>query len=185
MDTVDPRAFEYALGKINDGFIFERFAQEFISSVIGCEFIPAGGIHDRGIDGLEHIIVQDKPIKNIYQMSIEKEPERKIEKSIKKLFENGIDFDLFVYVTNVRIPDQDQLIDDFYKKYNRRIRIYDGLWLANRVNHSPATIGLYHAFVSNYLHEFQQPGKSFEIGDLVSDPRLFVFLRPIPSPTMK
>ncbi len=55
MSGIDPEAMRYALKKIKDGFIFESFAQEFLSQKLGYEFIPAGGIKDRGIDGLEHV----------------------------------------------------------------------------------------------------------------------------------
>lgn len=177
MESVNAKAFEFAIGKITDGFIFERFANEFLSSVLGESFIPVGGIKDRGIDGLEHIFAQEKKIRNIYQASIDKTPVGKIEKTIEKLLENEIDFDFLVYVTNIKIDKQDLLIDDLFLKYKKPVRIYDSSWFSNRVNHSQGTINLYHAFISNHLFEYELPGKSFEIGDLVSDPRLFVFLR--------
>jgi hypothetical protein len=177
MEAIDLRAFEFALNKIDDGFIFERFVQEYLSVVLGHTFSSVGGIHDRGIDGLEHIFAQGKNTRNIYQASIEKSPKYKIDRTLEKLIENDIIFDSLVYVTNVKVENQDQLIDDFVAKYHKSLRIYDVAWLSNRVNSSIATINLYHSFVSNYLHEFEKPGKSFEIGDLINDPRLYVFLR--------
>ena len=55
MTGIDPKAFEYAISKIGDGFIFEEFACRFLASVLGYSFIPAGGIKDRGFDGMEHV----------------------------------------------------------------------------------------------------------------------------------
>lgn len=69
MDGVDPRAFEFAISQINDGFVFESFAQSFISGVMGYEFVPIGGIHDRGIDGLEHTFQREGYSRQIYQLS--------------------------------------------------------------------------------------------------------------------
>lgn len=177
MEGVDPKAFEYALGKIDNGFIFEQFASEFLACVLGYMFVSAGGIHDRGIDGLEHLFYRDKFERHIYQMSIEKSPEAKIENTLKKLQGNNIPFDLFVYVTNQKCSNQDLLVDNLFNKFQKSIRVYDLGWFSNRVNSFPCTVNLYYSFVSNYLHEFVKPGRSFDIGDLVSDPRLFVFLQ--------
>lgn len=54
MVGVDPSAFRFALGQINDGNIFEQFGLDFLAKVLGYDFIPAGGVRDRGIDGMEH-----------------------------------------------------------------------------------------------------------------------------------
>ena len=35
MSGVDPQAFCFAIDQIQDGFIFERFAQDFLSKVLG------------------------------------------------------------------------------------------------------------------------------------------------------
>jgi hypothetical protein len=70
MSGVDPTSFEFAVSKIDDGFIFERFIQEYLSQVLGYDFVPAGGIKDRGIDELDHIFYAQKYERNIYQMSI-------------------------------------------------------------------------------------------------------------------
>ena len=177
MDAVDPKAVEFALSKIDDGFLFERFAQEFLSIILGQAFISVGGIKDQGIDGLEHIFTPDRLMRTVYQTSIEKTPEGKIERTIVKLIENEIGFDILIYATNLKVKDQDLLVDNLFSKYQKPIRICDATWFSNRVNNSQATVNLYHSFIARYLLEFEQPGKSFEIGDLVSDPRLFVFLR--------
>lgn len=52
MQSVDPQAFEYSMSLIDDGFVFERFAQDLLCQIIGVGFVPIGGVHDRGIDGL-------------------------------------------------------------------------------------------------------------------------------------
>jgi hypothetical protein len=64
-----------------------------------------------------------------------------------------------------------------FDKYQKTIRVFDLKWLSMNANHSQATINAYNTFVESYLHEFNRPGKSFVVGNLIQDPRLFVFLR--------
>jgi len=51
MEGIDPKAFEFALTRIEDGFVFEKFAQEFLSKLLSYSFVPVGGLKDRGSTG--------------------------------------------------------------------------------------------------------------------------------------
>ena len=177
MHGADPNACEFALSKIDDGFIFEQFANQFLSSVLGYKFIPVGGLKDRGIDGLEHLFHRDGYERYIYQLSIEKNCEGKLKKTLDTLKKNKIKFTSLYYVTNQIFPNKDLAIDSLFEEYKKPLIIYDLKWFSSHINDSQATLNVYHTFVTSYLHEFSQPGKSYVIGDLVSDPRLFVFLR--------
>jgi len=177
MTGIDPRAFEFALSKIEDGFVFERFAIDFVGKVLGYEFIPVGGVKDRGIDGLEHTFCRKGFERHVYQMTIDKRYEAKIEDTIEKLSANKIDFDSLALVTNRVITSKDVLIDTLFDKHKKPIRVFDLKWLSSYANQSSGTVNAYHTFVDSYLHEFNHPGKTYYVGDLVKDPRLFVFLR--------
>lgn len=177
MDGVDIKACEFALSKIDDGFVFEKFAQRFLSNVLGYEFVPVGGLKDRGIDGLEHLFHRDSYERNIYQISIDKNCTGKLETTLAKLKKNKITFGKLHFVTNQLFPKKDKTIDDLYDKYKKGVHIFDLHWFSTNVNRSPETINTYITFISSYFHEFSLPGKSYEVSDLVDDPRLFVFLR--------
>ena len=177
MTGIDPQAFSFAMEQINDGFIFEKFAQDFLGKVIGYSFLPVGGIKDRGIDGLEHIFHRDGFERSIYQMSIDKNPKGKIEDTVKKLKKNHIKFDRLVYVTNILVKNKDILIDNFFDTHNILLLIYDQQWFSIHVNESPATVQAYYIFVDSYLHEFAKPGTTFEVADFTADPRIYAFLR--------
>lgn len=110
-------------------------------------------------------------------MSIEKDPIGKLRSSLQKLTDNKIELDQFYYVTNQRFLEKDSTIDVLYEQFQKPIHIYDIDWFSARVNNSAGTQLAYHTFVSSHLHEFNNPGKSYVVGDLVNDPRLFVFLR--------
>jgi hypothetical protein len=177
MQGIDPDAFSQALAKINDGFIFENFAQGFLSKVLGYDFIPVGGLKDRGIDGLEHLFHREGVERAVFQISIERDPENKLRNTFLKLQNNNVPFDRLYFVTNQVFPNKDRVIDALYDEFEKQIIIFDVQWFCSNVNSSVATVNSYHTFIESYLHEFNRPGKSYEISDLVTDPRLFVFLQ--------
>ncbi|MCF7916954.1 MAG: hypothetical protein K9L61_04175 [Candidatus Omnitrophica bacterium] len=177
MDGVDPKEFEFVLSKIDNGFIFEKFASSFLSSVIGYNFIPHGGIKDKGIDGLEHIYHREGYKRQIYQMSIDKSSLPKAMDTLVKLAENGIEYDQLIFVTNQFFKDKHQFVDQAFERYKKPVRIYDIQWFSSNINVSEATVRAYRVFIDSHLYEFNKPGKSYIVGDFVSDPRLFVFLR--------
>lgn len=177
MNTVDIDAFKYAVGSIDNGNIFEGFSQTFLAAVLGHEFMPVGGLKDRGIDGLEFIFGKKPDCRTIYQVSIEKDCKGKLDRSLEKLKTNKIEFDRFVYVTNRVFPEKDKTAEEYWETYKTPIQICDLSWFVSNANHSEATINAYQVFVDSYLHEFQKPGTEVVVADLVGDPRLFVFLR--------
>jgi hypothetical protein len=177
MNGVDPEAFRFALSQIDDGFVFEEFAKDFLSKILSYEFVPAGGVKDRGIDGLEHLFERKGYERYIYQASKEKTCEAKLEKTLQKLKENKIKFEALYYVTNRDFPNKDKVIDSLFEQYHKPIHIWDIGWLSSHVNDTNSTVNTYQIFVSSYLHEFAKPGKSYVVDNLIDDPRLFVFLR--------
>ena len=92
MEEVDLTAFEYALSKIEDGFIFERSALSFLSAIMGYDFIPSGRVRDRGIDGLQNIFERRGFETQIYQLSTERDAEAKLSASLSKLRDNRLKF---------------------------------------------------------------------------------------------
>lgn len=174
---VDQQAFRYVLGQIKDGDIFERFGLDILSKVMSYEFVPAGGLKDRGIDGLEHTFHRKGLERTIYQLSIEADSRGKIRKTLDKLTKNRVKYDQFVYVTNIPVVSKDLLADEMVVKYKVAVSIFDEGWLTGHINDSAATIQSYQIFVDSYLHEFNKPGKSYEVANLTDDPRLYVFLR--------
>lgn len=173
---VDKEAFEYAIAKIDDGNIFETFGSNFLSAVLGYSFIPVGRTKDKGIDGFQHIFSRNDSQKHIFQLSTEQDHVGKIYNTIKKLQENKIEFDRFVYVTNRKINNAESLIDEVFEKTKIPLTIYDIRWFSAHCNQTEKTIKVYQVFVNTYLHEYSKPGKYHTVADLDSDSRLFVFL---------
>ena len=170
MDVMD------ILKVIEDGFLFERFAQEFLSARLGHSFLASGGIKDRGIDGFEYVSELQSNPKRLFQISIDKNPDAKIKNTIEKLQKNGIDFDKITYVTNITIKNKDELIEQFFDDHKISMQIYDAQWIANNANNSGATQNVFASFVKNHLRKYQTPGEGIVISDYVKDPKLYVFL---------
>lgn len=170
-------AFKYAVGSVDDGWLFEDFAQSFLSAVFNYEFIPVGGIKDKGIDGLQHVFSRSGFIKQIYQISTEKDVEGKIKKTINTLRQNNIRLDIITYVTNREIKNKDALIDSFMDKESINIRIFDLGWFVANANVNQGTRNAYFTYIHRHFHEFNVPGKSFIVSGIETDSRIFVFLR--------
>ncbi|MHB0929441.1 MAG: hypothetical protein ACYC3W_11185 [Candidatus Nanopelagicales bacterium] len=175
MDLIDPVMFASTLDVFTDGFEFEEFAQVFLSQVIGYEFLPHGGIKDRGIDGLETVLMKKGREKDIYQASIQKDYISKIDDTVKKI--GKIKYDRLFYVTNQEIRDKEALQEKYYEEKNVNLTIYDKKWFVININHSDGTINAFHIYIKSHLIGYGLPGSSFKLLNVEKDPRLFVFLR--------
>jgi hypothetical protein len=176
MNPVSPNEMRAVLNLFSDGFVFEDFAKSFLSAYFLESFVPVGGVKDRGIDGLEHIIGRKGSTK-IFQISIQKTYESKIHASVKKLQENKIDFAIFTFFSNQTIKDKDIICEQLYDEFGVHARVFDSEWIVSNINHSFGTQATYHTFVDKSLVHLQKPGASLELNSMLSDPRLFVFLR--------
>jgi predicted HTH domain antitoxin len=164
------------LNLIEDGFLFERFGQEFLSARLGYKFLSSGGIKDRGIDGLEYISESDKSQKSIFQISIDKKPEIKIKHTVQKLEDNKISFSRLTYLTNVQIKNKDKLIDQYIEQKGIILRIFDSSWIADNANNSEATKSVIENFIKNHLRKYQKPGEGLIVNDYLVNPNLYVYL---------
>jgi hypothetical protein len=174
---IEPKNFEFVVKHIEDGNIFEDFAQSFLCAFLGESFIPLGGIHDKGMDGMDRCYNTNKITKTVYQISIEKDPKAKIIKTIKAIQHNKINCERLFYVTNQIVKDQYILENEIYENYNMFIQIRDLYWLKGNVNKNGGTSRAYLTFVETYYHQFTKGVQTFEFSDLHSDPRIFVYLR--------
>ncbi len=118
MNGIDPTACKFALTQIKDGFIFEEFSHSFLSAILGHSFLHAGGIKDRGIDGLENLFTKEGNERVIYQYSIEKDPEQKAARTLELLKANKIKFDQFTYVSNQEIHYKDKFLESLSETLN-------------------------------------------------------------------
>ena len=175
--SISPEVVEFVLLKINDGFLFERFAKSVLAKLRGVDFVPVGGIHDKGIDGLEYVFTPARQERYIYQCSIEKGAKAKLGRTIVTLKKNKVEFKRLYFVTNQRVKDRLNIEEEFSEAHDISVQIWDVDWFGIHINDNPAATDAFVAFQNSYLHEYEKPGKAYEILDIVHDPRVFVFLR--------
>lgn len=173
----DAAAFDVVMSQVTDGGMFERFAQDFLGQVLGLSFQPIGRVHDKGIDGLEHVFTADGIRRTIYQMSVEADPRAKIRKTLGTLSANAIECARFFYVTNHNVENQHLLVEEMYEDFGVTLMPWDLAWLRGRVNQNEGTLRTYLTFLESYHHTFGSKGAIEVLADLDTDPRLFVFLR--------
>jgi len=176
MNSVNTESVHGALELIKDGTVFENFAKDFLSKRLSHEFIPVGGVHDRGLDGVERIYSAKGITKTVYQMSIQQTHKAKIKATLEALAKNEISFDRFIYVTNLDLGDIEKLVEELHEESGRLITVWDQKWFVSNVNHLEATVRSFRIFVDTSLHEFAKPGAIYQVANLDQDPRVFVFL---------
>ena len=178
---IDELVLRDSLVKMPDGFAFEKFAHKILAIVFGDEFIPVGGSGDRGIDGFEHVYQRKKLFKLVYQISTEqvhwKQKINKISQTENKLNTNKIEHDKLHYVTNQEVTRKDTIQDEFYSQFDINLTIYDQDWFVTKILSDPRAADVYTSFLESHYHEFNKPGKLYEVGNFSGDTRLYVFLR--------
>lgn len=114
---------------------FEIFGQAALQISLGMDFEPAGGLHDRGIDGFFRVVA-GRPDRYV-QISKQQDYKTKISKTLKALEKNGRKVAALTYVTPLRIADKDIVEADFERDTNVAIRIRDLSWLTLQLQRFP------------------------------------------------
>ena len=124
-EKIHPELIEIALDKA-EGFPFERFATAFLSSVEGRNFIPLGGVHDGGADGVQsRELYQTEKSGVFYQISVEENHRSKIKKTVNRLKDFWRVPKTIFYITSKQIPHIDKEEDELSELHDVFIRIRD------------------------------------------------------------
>ena len=102
-ENIHPELVQVALERV-EGFAFERFSQDFLSVLEGRKFVPVGGTHDGGADGLFDCGAG----RSYYQFTIQENHRDKIRKTVARLAEFGRDVKTLYYLTSRFIPHVDK-----------------------------------------------------------------------------
>lgn len=106
---------------------FENVALEVMHLCGYNEIKPFGGFKDKGIDATLVKFFDGKlKERTIFQFSMEICTQNKVEKTLKKLEENNIEYTHFVYVTSKRVSSTEKIkIEDEAKKYKVSAECFD------------------------------------------------------------
>ena len=178
MKEIHHELIEIALDKA-EGFPFERFATDFLSSVEGRNFIPLGGVHDGGADGVQSRELYETDKSGIfYQITIEANHRRKIKKTVDRLKDFGRIPKTIFYITSKQIPHIDEEEDDLRELHDVFIRIRDKKYITSHINDSNGTVAAYRSHLEKYTAFLEKIGRDKSIGNSIytEDPSVFVFL---------
>ena len=151
METIDPRVVELALSNTN-GLDFEKFVQGFFSATMGVDYIPMGGHHDGGADG----ILVNSEGRTFIQASTNANTKLKITDTVSMLRGVGRDPKKLIYATNQKLRLIDKMEEELKAKTECDISIRDGNYFQYQVNDSPGTIQAYKSYLApaiSYLDE--------------------------------
>ena len=178
MKTVNLELIKTALEKVS-GDHFEQFANAAFADLIGPDFIPLGGHHDWGADGLLSTVTSSKRPHVFYQFSVEEDFRGKIRKTVARLREVGRDVNTLYYATSRVIPRPDIAENELGDELKVIVRLRDGSYLANQVNSSPSILAAYDTYLAPslaYLSDLQSSPLLAE-DDAKINSAVYVFLR--------
>lgn len=170
---------EIALDRV-EGFAFERFANDFLSSVEGRNFVPLGGVGDGGADGFESRELFETETQNVfYQLTTQSNHRDKIRKTVRRLIEFGRTPKSLRYVTSIQIPHIDKEEDLLSEELSISISIRDKRYLTSHINDSSGTIAAYWNHLSRYTAFLEKVGTSSLQAQTThaKDPTVYVFLQ--------
>lgn len=176
---IHPDLIEIALDKA-EGFVFEDFSSDFLASVEGRNFMPLGGVHDGGADGLSSRGLFETDKQSVfYQVSIQQDHRAKIKKTLDRLKEFGRETRVLVYVTSKQIPHIDDEEDDLTQKHDVIIKIRDKRYITSHINDSIGTIAAYKNHLDKYTDFLGKIGvdRTTSGKQHVDDPSVYVFLQ--------
>ncbi len=165
---------EISLEKV-EGFAFEKFAQEFLCSLEGRDFIPLGGVHDGGADG----IYDSGNGRSYYQITRQENHRNKVRGTVKRLKDFGRDVKTLYYFTSRLIPHIDQEEDLLTDELAVNVKIRDRKYILSHINDSIGTIAAFNnnlAVYTQFLTNVARGDTSFS-STHVTDPTAFVFLQ--------
>jgi len=177
-DRVSPELIDIALEKA-EGFTFERFSNDFLSSVEGRDFVPLGGVKDGGADAFSHQELYGTTKAGLfYQITVQKNHRDKIRKTIARLIEFGRAPKILYYVTSRLIQHIDKEEELLIEETGVNIKIRDKRYICSHINDSIGTISAFKHHLERYTDYLAGVGqKSAGAGGVADDPSIYVFLQ--------
>ena len=178
MEPVRADTIEMVFGRIENGFVFERLAQRLMGALLETEFVPVGGHHDRGIDGLEYTSLHhsSRLVKTVHQFSIDKQPKPKIRHTIEILRANDVQFDNLAYSTSIIVKNLDAIQEQMLAEFNVHVQIRDINWFKVHVNNSPRAQRAFHEFIEENLPQYSRLASGFDLIN-VPNSKVYIYLR--------
>lgn len=180
ISRIDDKLFDYLISNIS-GARFEVLGKQLYSAELDGEFVPLGGTHDGGADG---IILENqfsgKKAASFLQFSItaRDQAKAKIKKTILRLREVGRDPKQVVYATNQELPLQDIWTSEFFDELQVFVQIRDAEKFKLLINSNENANKVFLHFFKSDIISIQHSAESLKgsVNQFVHDPTVFAFL---------
>lgn len=163
-----------------NGIDFERFTLQFLAAILGANFVPLGGQHDGGADGLinESLYEHPKQTGTFMQASIEQDYRSKIRHTVRRLNAVNRHPSQLLYITNQTIQYVDKMEEELSTELEIILRIRDGNYVINHIPHNTATIAAYYEYLHHHTAFLEGVGKSNVISHSrhISEPHVYTYL---------
>lgn len=179
VDFIDKDLFKVAVSKAT-GFQFEQFACALMSVLEGRDFIPLGGVHDGGADGVvNNELYETSKAHTFYQMTTQSDHKSKLRQTVNRLNEFGRNPKVVYYITSKEVSHIDSEEEELTEELNVIIKIRDFKYLLGHINDSSGTKSAYYAHLADNTNYLSKIGASTQLNlsGFVKDPSVFVFLQ--------
>lgn len=180
MNAIPEDLIDIALSQTN-GTDFERFAHGLLAEFSGDRYLPMGGTHDGGADGLldDYIAeVHEKPTSFI-QTSIEQDASGKIRRTVARLKDVGRTVETLTFVSPHAVSKFDLLEETLSRDLGVLVRIRERGFIRTYVNQSSRQQDNFRMHLGAYLEYLSQLGKTQlpTRSQHIQNPAVVVFLR--------
>jgi len=178
MTQISQDLIKIALERV-EGNGFERFSQQFLSALLGHDFVPLGGMHDGGADGFSgDMLYENSGGKSYMQASIRADYSQKIRETIKRIRDVKRDIRTLYHMTPKVVPKIDIAEDALSEELGCTIKIRDFHYIVNHINDSNGCIAAYREHLERYTTFLKQVGASRLLSPSpeIEDPSAYVFL---------
>lgn len=173
--------FRYVMRDI-PGLRFEAFAKLVFSAIYGEEFLPLGGIHDGGADGVMSAYVQEVQGKanTFIQFSATDagSAKGKIKDTIASLKKVGRTPHQVIYATSEALPKADLMVSEAFERDSVLVQVRDYERLKGYVNgDQKVNDAFYKAFATEISELATAANLSLpSVSEYANDPTVYVFL---------
>ena len=172
---INKSELEISLEKV-EGFVFESFIQDFLSSLDGANFVPLGGVKDGGTDGVYN---NSKNEKAYIQITRQEDHRSKIRKTCARLIESGRNLKTLHYYTARFVANSDKEEDLLTDELDVIIRIRDKKYIISHINDNSGTIAAYNNHLKHYTDFLKNITRETDAkySNHIKDPTAYVFLQ--------
>lgn len=179
--TVPEHLFQYMLKNIS-GSRFETFAKLVFGSVFGEDFVPLGGMHDGGADGLLSSYIQEirgKPNTFIqFSVTAEAGVKKKVQDTIEALRKAGREPKQLIYGSNAPLPKADVVAQEVFESHSVMIQVRDFERLRGYVNADEGANRSFYEFFSDEISTLSRAASLplSAVTRFAKDPTVYVYL---------